>query len=129
VSLFLYWQIWSVRTVAPLTAELLKRRGRLKDEVVHALADGVPDGGDLGVRLLERLQRDPDPVVASLAASESTMWRVARGDEGEYEIEWCTNPEIVLHELRNRRSKISAFRPTAAYRFRVGRHCRGFYRP
>jgi hypothetical protein len=129
MSLFIYWQIWAVRTAAPLTAELLKRRGRLKQEVVSALADGAPEGEDLGVRLLERMQRDPDPVVASLAASEATLWRIARGDEGEYEIEWCTNPEIVLHELRNRRSKVAAFKQSAAYRFRVGRNCRGFYRP
>lgn len=129
VSLLLYWRWWSVRTVAPLTAELLRRRGRLDQEVARALADSLSDSEDLGVRLLERMRRDSDPVVASLAASEATLWRVARGDDGEYEIAWCTNPEVVIDELRNRRSRVSAFEQTAAYRFRVGRHCRGSYRP
>ena len=127
MPLFLYWRMWAVRTTAPLTAELLKRRGRLKHEVAGALADR-PDGEDLGVSLLERMRLDADPVVAALAASEATMWRVARGDAGEYEIEWCTNPEVVLEELRNRRSRVSAFDHTAAYRFRVSRNCRGSYR-
>lgn len=79
-------------------------------------------------RLLQRMQWDPDPVMAALAASEATLNRVARGDEGEYEIEWCTNPDFVLRELLDHRSRVSAFRPTSPYRFRVGKHCRGSYR-
>ena len=126
--MFLFWRVWAVRRAAPLTCELLRRRGRLTAEVAYVMATGVAATEQIAARLLQRMQWDRDPVVASLAASEATLIRVARGDEGEYEIEWSTNPEVVLRELRNRRSRVFAFRPTAPYRFRISKHCQGSYR-
>ena len=129
MPLFLFWRVWTVRRLAPLTVELLRRRGRLRAEVAHVIAEGHSiDAEQVTARLLQRMQWDPDPVLASLAASEATLSRVERGDDGEYEIEWCTNPEVVLGELLNRRSQVATFHPTSLYRLRVSKHCRGSYR-
>jgi hypothetical protein len=98
----LWWRRYSIAQTCRFTAALLTAQGRF-DAVVVDFVRATPGADDLSTQrdlFLARLQKDPDPLCAALAATEEAL--VARcgvHDRPPLHISWPQNPELVFAAL------------------------------
>jgi hypothetical protein len=96
-----WWRVFGVERTAPLTARLLKRRGRFDEAVSRFVAEQrmSPYLEEIGERFAANARKDPDALVAAVASFEWAFMRVKRGDGEAHSVPWPVEPYAVLEAL------------------------------
>src|SRR5437764_7079946 len=98
----LWWRQHGVELGCPLTSEVLRQRDLVGAAVGAMFRDGhgSPYMGLVVRDFLDRMSRDPDPLLSSVAQFELALLRVTQdGEDDEIVVAWDRDPYLALHRL------------------------------
>lgn len=97
----LLWRVYVLERACVLTFALLKQRDLLKEALDAFITQYniSPFRETQPPDFLEALSTHDDPLIASVAQFELSLWKVKQGDPGSYRISWSIEPHTILHNL------------------------------
>lgn len=97
----LLWRVYVLERACVLTFTLLKQRDLLKQALDAFIAQYniSPFRETQPPDFLEALSTHDDPLVASVAQFELSLWKVRQGDPASYTVYWSVEPHTILNNL------------------------------
>src|SRR3954452_1536731 len=97
----LLWRVYVLERACVLTFSLLKQRELLKPALDAFIAQYniSPFRETQPPDFLEALSTHDDPLVASVAQFELSLWKVRQGDSASYTVYWSIEPHSILNNL------------------------------
>jgi len=117
------WRVWVLERNSVLTFTLLKQRNLLK-QVLDAFISQhniSPFRETQPPDFLEVLKSHNDPLIASVAQFELSLWKVRQGDPTTYTVSWSVEPHTILHNLAKNIPIDEGRAPKGDYRIIVSR--------
>jgi hypothetical protein len=95
------WRVYVLERACVLTFTLLKQRNLLKQELdVFIRQHNIsPFRETQPPDFLEALSSHDDPLIASVAKFELSLWKVKQGDPASYTVSWSVEPHSILNNL------------------------------
>ena len=95
------WRVYVLERACVLTFTLLKQRNLLKQELDAFIRQHniSPFRETQPPDFLEALSSHDDPLIASVAQFELSLWKVRQGDPGSYTLSWSVEPHTILNNL------------------------------
>jgi len=95
------WRVYVLERACVLTFTLLKQRNLLKQELDAFIRQHniSPFRETQPPDFLEALSSHDDPLIASVAQFELSLWKVREGDPGSYTVYWAVEPHTILNNL------------------------------
>ena len=95
------WRVWVLERNCVLTFTLLKQRNLLKQELdVFIRQHNIsPFRETQPPDFLAALGSHDDPLIASVAKFELSLWKVKQGDPASYTVSWPVEPHSILNNL------------------------------
>lgn len=95
------WRVYVLERACVLTFTLLKQRNLLKQELDAFIRQHniSPFRETQPPDFLGALSSHDDPLIASVAQFELSLWKVRQGDSGSYTVSWSVQPHIILNNL------------------------------
>ena len=95
------WRVYVLERACVLTFTLLKQLNLLKQELDAFIRQHniSPFRETQPPDFLEALSSHDDPLIASVAQFELSLWKVRQGDPGSYTVAWTVEPHTILNNL------------------------------
>jgi hypothetical protein len=95
------WRVYVLERACVLTFALLKQRNLLEQELEAFIRQHniSPFRETQPPDFLEALTSHDDPLIASVAQFELSLWKVKQGDSGSYTVDWSIEPHTILYNL------------------------------
>ena len=95
------WRVYVLERTCVLTFTLLKQRNLLEQELDAFIRQHniSPFRETQPPDFLEALSSHDDPLIASVAKFELSLWKVKQGDPASYTVFWSVEPHSILNNL------------------------------
>jgi hypothetical protein len=117
------WRVYVLERACILTFTLLKQRNLLKQELDAFISQHniSPFRETQPPDFLETLTSHDDPLIASVAQFELSLWKVRQGDPECYKVSWSVEPHTLLNNLAKDIPIDEESVPKGDYQIRISR--------